>query len=284
MNTARIFDIQRFSLHDGPGIRTTVFFKGCPLRCLWCHNPESQRSEKELLLYKDKCVGCGACRAACERAFTPDCRNQCVCVPVCKHGAREQSGREESTHGILRAVLRDKPFYKTSGGGVTLSGGEPLAQPDAAAQILSGCKAENVHTAVETAGYAPWEAFEKILRVTDLFLFDIKGIDDTRHQKNTGVSNERILENARRLAEAGANIRFRLPYVPGYTDTEAAAVAAFARACGAPLELMAYHNIAAGKYAALGRQNVTADVIPPAQEEMRRLAEALGAIYDPAGV
>lgn len=284
MSTARIFDIQRFSLHDGPGIRTTVFFKGCNLRCLWCHNPESQRIGNELLFYKEKCVGCGACKAVCERAFTPACRNECVCVSACRHGAREQSGREETLDEIVRVCLRDRPFYETSGGGVTLSGGEPLLQHYAAFEILAACRTENVHTAIETAGNVPWDVFEHVLPVTDLFLFDLKGMDPALHQKNTGVSNEGILENARRLAKTGAEIRFRMPYVPGYNDGEAPAVARFARECGYPLELMAFHNIAAGKYAALGRKNETAEVIPPSPEEMRRLAESLGAIYDSAGV
>lgn len=284
MSTARIFDIQRFSLHDGPGIRTTVFFKGCNLRCLWCHNPESQRVGNELLFYKEKCVGCGACKAVCARALTPECRNECVCVSACKHGAREQSGREEDTAEIVRICLRDRPFYETSGGGVTLSGGEPLLQPEAAFEILSACRTENVHTAIETAGNVPWDVLDRMLPVTDLFLFDIKGIYPALHQKNTGVSNEGILENARRLAETAAEVRFRMPYVPGYNDNEAQAVAAFAKACGRPLELMAYHNIAAGKYEALGRTYETAHVTPPAPETVQALAGSLGAIYEPAGV
>ena len=144
MSTARIFDIQRFSLHDGPGIRTTVFFKDCNLRCRWCHNPESQRVGNELLFYKEKCMGCGACKAVCARAFTPECRNECACVSACVHGAREQSGRDADTAEIVRVCLRDRPFYETSGGGVTLSGGEPLLQPEAAFEILSAIPASGV--------------------------------------------------------------------------------------------------------------------------------------------
>lgn len=284
MSTALIFDIQRFSLHDGPGIRTTVFFKGCPLRCLWCHNPESQKREPELMFYREKCVGCGACRAVCPRAFTPACRGELACVPVCKYGAREQSGRQETVETVLGEVLRDLPFYKTSGGGVTLSGGEPLAQPEAAFALLQGCKAAGVHTAVETAGHVPWEIFERLLPVTDLFLFDLKGTDPALHKKNTGVSNGRILENAEKLAKTGAAIRFRMPCVPGFNDTEAEGVAAFAEHCGAPLELMAYHNIGAGKYEALGRKDPTAGIAPPSPDEMRALAASLGAAYETAGM
>ncbi len=283
MSTACIFDIQRFSLHDGPGIRTTVFFKGCNLRCLWCHNPESQRPAPELMLYREKCTGCGACRAFCEKAFTPECERCGRCAAVCIHGARERSGREADTAEIIRTVLRDQPFYRTSGGGVTLSGGEPLLQPDAALEILSACKAHGIHTAVETAGNVPWRVLEPFLSVTDLFLYDIKGIDALAHQKNTGVSNRQILQNARALAERGANIRFRMPYIPGFNAEEAPAVAAFAAECARPPELMAYHNIGTGKYAALQRPCPTAEVVPPSPEAMETLAEKLGARFERQG-
>ncbi len=284
MSTACIFDIQRFSLHDGPGIRTTVFFKGCSLSCLWCHNPESQSPAPELMLYKEKCTGCGACRAFCGKAFTDACTRCGACAIICPSGARERTGREADTNEIVRTVLRDVPFYNTSGGGVTLSGGEPLLQPDAAYDILAACKQNGVHTAVETAGNVPQAALERILPVTDLFLFDIKGINEALHMKNTGVSNRRILENARWLVAQGADVRFRMPYVPGFNDREAPAVASFAKASARPPELMAYHGIGAGKYAALGRSYKAENVAPPAADEMQRLARSLGAIFEPAGV
>lgn len=284
MSTACIFDIQRFSLHDGPGIRTTVFFKGCNLRCLWCHNPESQRGTPELMLYAEKCVGCGKCRAFCEKAFTQACVRCGKCAPVCAYGAREVSGRAETTEEILRACLRDLPFYKTSGGGVTLSGGEPLLQPAAAEEILAACRQKGVHTAVETAGNVARDTLEKLLPVTDLFLFDIKGIDEPLHIKNTGVSNRRILENARWLVSQGADIRLRMPYVPGFNGEEAPAVAAFAKECGRPLELMAYHEIGVGKYGPLGRPYPAKSAVPPAADEMEDLAASLGAYYEPAGI
>ena len=284
MSTACIFDIQRFSLHDGPGIRTTVFFKGCSLRCLWCHNPESQSPAPELMFYKEKCTGCGACSAFCGKAFTDACVRCGSCAAVCPSCARERTGRKADTSEIVRNVLRDVPFYNTSGGGVTLSGGEPLLQPAAAYEILAECKQNGVHTAVETAGNVPQGTLEKILPVTDLFLFDIKGINETLYVKNTGVPNRRILENARFLASTGAEMRLRMPYVPGCNDQEAPAVAAFAKACGRPLELMAYHGIGAGKYAALGRTYSAENVAPPTADEMQRLARSLGAMFDPAGV
>lgn len=282
--TVNLFDIQRFSLHDGPGIRTVVFFKGCNLRCLWCHNPESQRSAPELMLYKEKCVGCGACSAFCAKAFTADCARCGACAQACVHGARERSGETAAVEDVVRTALRDAPFYRTSGGGVTLSGGEPLLQPEAAAAILFACRAQGVHTAVETAGNVPWETFLQLLPAADLFLFDIKGIDDALHRRNTGASNRLILENARKLCKTGAQMRFRMPYVPGFNAQEAPAVAAFARECGVPLELMAYHNIGAGKYDALERPYPAADAVLPTQAQMRELAGSLGAAYEPAGV
>ena len=282
--TALVFDVQRFSLHDGPGIRTVVFFKGCPLRCLWCHNPESQRGAPELMFYREKCTGCGACAKRCALAFTPGCRRCGACAGACARGAREQTGREAEVSDLIAEALRDVPFYRTSGGGVTLSGGEPLMQSSAAAAILAGCKAAGVHTALETSGFADWRAFEAVLPVTDLFLFDLKGMDEDTHVKNTGVSNRAIIENARSLAAAGAEIRFRMPYVPGMNADEAPAAAAFAKSLGKDLELMAYHNIGVGKYAALGRTYACADLLPPAEEEMRLAATRLGALYDPAGI
>ena len=174
----RIFDIQRFSIYDGPGIRTNVFLKGCNLRCKWCHNPESQRMANDLLFYREKCVGCGACKAVCDKAFTPACTGCGKCAEVCRHGAREISGRTVSADEVVGKVLRDRRFYKTSGGGVTLTGGEPLLQPDFAAEILEKCKAAGLHTAVETAGNVPWSTFERVLPYLDLVLFDLKSLDE----------------------------------------------------------------------------------------------------------
>ena len=231
------------------------------------------------MLYKEKCTGCGACKDYCARAFTLDCKKCGACASVCLHGAREQSGREADAAEIVRTVLRDLPFYKTSGGGITLSGGEPLLQKDAAKEILAACKAAGVNTAVETAGNVPWETFEALLPVTDLWLYDIKGTDEETHKKNTGADNRLILENARRLAESGAAVRFRMPCIPGYNDAEAPAVAAFAKALGFPLELMAYHSLGESKYAALGRACPTVGLAAPSKDGMKRLAEELGAVY-----
>ena len=278
----RIFDLQRFSLHDGPGIRTNVFFKGCNLRCVWCHNPESQKPENELLYYADKCVGCGACRAVCSRAFTSECRADGKCISVCKHGAREISGKTVSVEEILLSVKRDSPYYSRSGGGITLSGGEPLLQHKAACFLLEECKRAGIHTAIETAGNVPFSAIREVMPVTDLFLFDIKGMDPVRHKRNTGVTNELILDNAVKTAALHSGVRFRMPYVPGFNDDEAASVAGFAKKLNVPLELMAYHNIGLGKYRSLNRTCETEKIIPPSPEEMRETAEKLGAFYDAA--
>ena len=277
--TGRVFDIQRFSLHDGPGIRTAVFFKGCPLRCLWCHNPESQRPGPELLFYAHKCAGCGKCAALCANTRTPECTGCGRCVSVCAYGAREISGREISAEEVLKTVLRDKAFYRTSGGGVTLTGGEPLAQPDFAFALLRLCRDNGVDTAMETCGYAPWEALERLLPLLDRIYYDIKGIDPARHERNTGVSNERILSNAERLKASGADVTFRMPYIPGFNDGELAAVKAFVG--DFPLQLMPYHATGEGKYAALGRPYPAAGTVPPEREFMTALAERHGAIYDP---
>lgn len=275
-----IFDVQRFSIHDGPGIRTTVFFKGCNLRCRWCHNPESQVSAPQLLFYAHKCVGCGACLAVCQKTHTPACTACGRCAEICRHGAREISGYTATAEEIAALALRDRAYYETSGGGVTLSGGEPLLQPDFAFALLRLCKEAGVHTAVETAANVPWPVFDRLLPFIDLVLCDVKGADPALHQKNTGVNNRLILENVEKLKQSGKTIRFRMPYVPGYNDAELPAVRALTE--GFPLELMAYHAIGASKYAALGWDYPCADVAPPEKATMAALAARHGAIFDPA--
>ena len=229
--TGKIFDIQRFSVHDGPGIRTTVFLKGCPLSCLWCHNPESKSAKSEIMLHGKKCIGCLECVRACElglHSFTEEGehlirRSECTLCTKCAQacvGAIEICGKDNSAEAIIETVLKDRDFYKNSGGGMTLSGGEPLMQPEFAKELLSLAKAEGINTAIETSGYASFDAIEAIIPYTDLFLWDVKETDCERHKLYTGVSNERILENLRRLSAAGASIVLRCPIIPGYNDRE----------------------------------------------------------------
>ena len=279
-----IFDIQRFCIHDGPGIRTTVFLKGCPLRCLWCHNPESQKKAPQLMFFKDKCTGCGKCREVCKKAFTSACSvcSAVDCAEVCRSGARVKSGRTVSSREVVETVLRDKEYYKTSGGGVTVSGGEPLLAGEFLKEILSGCKQAGIHTAVETSGAVGWECFADVLELVDLFLYDIKGTDPEKHRHNTGISNDLILENAARLTESGKNVLFRMPVVPGYNDDEVKTVSRFAG--DTPLEILAFHTAGNGKYKALSRENEIIKAEPFSSEKMKRIAEETGAVYNPAGI
>ena len=278
----KIFDIQRFSIYDGPGIRTNVFLKGCNLRCLWCHNPESQSMKNELMLNHDKCVDCGECSKICDKTFTSDCTACGKCAEVCAHKARKIKGETVSAENIVKTVLKDNEFYKTSGGGVTLSGGEPLLQADFAAEILKKCKESGIHTAIETALNVKWESVEKILPYTDLVLCDIKCIDEKKHIDCTGVSNKLILENAQKLRASGVNVIFRTPVIPGYNDDEIGKIAEF---CGDyEYEILAYHKTGCGKYKSLGREYALSSVEPPSAEFMNGLSEKYGAKYNRTGM
>ena len=227
--TGTIFDIKRYAIHDGPGIRTTVFLKGCPLSCLWCHNPESQKPAPELLFWEERCTQCAACIAACpEKAISQHngCiatdRDRCTacgaCVLVCPNRAREIVGRTVSVDEVLHEVEKDVLFYDESDGGVTLSGGEPLFQPDFSQALLRACKAREIHTALDTCGDVEEKFLLDIAEVTDLFLYDLKLIDPETHKRRTGVSNKRILSNLRRLDERGERIWIRIPLIPGIND------------------------------------------------------------------
>lgn len=226
MATGRIFNIQRFSIHDGPGIRTTVFFKGCPLRCLWCGNPESIRPEPSLSYVREKCTACGACLDRCpEGALAADGegkpridRGRCTgcgkCAEVCDFKALEIVGRDMTVAEVMAVVLRDADYYRASGGGLTLSGGEPLMQDQFAFELLGDAKAEGLHLGVETSGLVPWQVFERLVPIVDLWLYDFKETDPRLHQKFTGFWNSEILGNLRRLHAAGAPILLRCPMIP----------------------------------------------------------------------
>ncbi len=269
--TGIIFNIQRFCLHDGDGIRTTVFFKGCNLSCIWCHNPESQSFKPQLMFYKDKCTGCGKCKDFCDNAFGDNCKACGKCADACRAKARQLCGYEIDSDEVMHTIERDVKFYNTAGGGVTFSGGEPMLQLEFLKELLVKCKQKGIHTAVETAGNVDFSSFEQILPYTDLFLYDIKAYDTELHKKLTGVQNERILQNALKLMERKANVLFRMPFVPGINDGELKAVSQFVFPY--KLELMPYHGICVGKYAALDRSFETESVREPSKEEMRLLVK-----------
>ncbi len=229
VNRGMIMNIQKYSVHDGPGIRTTVFLKGCPLNCWWCHNPESQNIDFQIMYFKDRCTGCGICEKRCpENAIEIKdgkaiidheiCTLCGKCEDFCPNEARKFVGKYMTTTELMKEIKKDEIFYEESGGGVTFSGGEPLVQIDFLQNMLKLCKEEEIHTTVDTSGYSKWENIEKIIDYTDLFLYDIKIMDDYRHNKYMGVSNKVILENLKRLSQAGSNIYVRIPIIKGVND------------------------------------------------------------------
>ena len=284
-----VTDIQRFSIHDGPGIRTTVFVKGCPLRCFWCHNPEALEPRPQLQYFPDRCIGCGACVDACPEAAhaihdgihrfdRSRCTGCGLCVETCYARALLMAGEVKSADEIVEVVLRDTAFYETSGGGVTISGGEPLQQPRFTRAVLAACREAGVHTAIETAGHVAWDHLLTVLPETDLVMMDIKTMHTEAHRKATGVSNERILENARRVSENGTPLIIRTPIVPGVNDTVESidAIAGFAAGLRSLVtyELLRFHMMAGAKYAALGMACQAAELTPPDDELMARLTAA----------
>lgn len=272
---ASIFDVKRFAVHDGDGIRTTVFFKGCPLRCVWCHNPEGLTRPKQLAYYAHKCIGCGECATACaahtiselghefDRDKCNGCEGEetCLCEPLCLGGALKHYGRDVSVKDLMPELLEDIDFYKNSGGGVTLSGGECLVQADFCAELLKSLKEQGIHTAVDTCGLVPRASIEKVLPYTDIFLYDVKAIDGEVHQKCTGVDNALILDNLRYLDSVGAKIEIRIPVVPGYNDFELEKIHSFLSGLKniTAIKELKYHNLAGSKYDALGLENT----LPP---------------------
>ena len=257
MGKAIIFDIERNSFVDGPGIRTTVFFKGCNLHCVWCHNPESQDFKPQMMFYKDKCKGCGKCKEVCPYNLE-NCDLCGKCTLYCPVDARKICGKEYTFDEVLAEVIKDKSFYENSGGGVTFSGGECMLQIDFLCEILKKCKENGIHTAVDTAGHIPFESFEKILPYTDLFLYDIKIFDSKKHKQYVGIGNELILENLKKLLNADAKIWIRIPIIPGVNDSigEMQKIKAFLDSCGKPekIELLPYHAMGENKYRAIGKE------------------------------
>lgn len=282
MATALIADIKRMTLHDGPGIRSTVFVKGCPLRCLWCHNPESISAKPQMLYHENLCLHCGNCDSACsigavksgviDRAL---CTNCGACAENCFREALTLSGKNMTAREVFESVMRDKCYYG-SDGGVTVSGGEPLLYPDFTAELFTLLRAEHIHTALDTCGEIPFERFETVLPYTDLVLFDLKGMDPVRHKVNTGKSNERILKNLQELGRRNIPVEIRIPLIPGHNDSpeELQTMADFLKTIPSlvKVKLLAFHNMARNKYRAAGLVDTTPDVAPPDDAAMEKAA------------
>jgi pyruvate formate lyase activating enzyme len=286
----RIFNIQRFSVHDGPGVRTTVFLKGCPARCLWCHNPESQAAAPELIRSPERCVKCGSCVAICPHALCPDdidprrCAGCELCAGVCPTGARAIVGRTMTVAEVLADVERDRVFYEGSAGGLTVSGGEPFAQSRFLHSLLSQAKQRGLATAVETCGAASRAALLAAAPLVDLFLYDLKTSDADRHREYIGLPLAPILANLSALAAVHSNIWIRIPIVPGYTDDETdlartARIVAETRGIKR-VHLLPYHATGTSKFARLGRECAVRHVTAPAAERM----ESLAAIFRARGL
>ena len=270
-----ISDIKRFAVHDGDGIRTTVFLKGCSLKCVWCHNPEGISFKPQLAYYENKCIGCGECVSVCpsnahkmtDNGHLLD-RELCIscgkCVDECLGSALTFYGREITVDELLPTLLEDKDFYDTSGGGVTISGGECLCQADFCAELLKALKEKGVNTAVDTCGFVPRESVDKVLPYTDMFLFDIKAINEDVHTKCTGHPNKQILDNIKYIDSCGKVIEVRIPYVPEFNDNQIDKIAEFLKPLKnvKSVKVLPYHNYAGSKYSALGMDNTLPPILP----------------------
>lgn len=287
-----LFNIQRYSLHDGPGIRTIPFFKGCPLTCRWCSNPESQRPQPELVYKKNDCIRCGKCVDACkQKALSPGNpffidRERCIqcgdCTRVCPTQALEMKGKRMTVRDVIRELQKEENLFRRSGGGITLSGGEPLAQPEFARELLKACKEKGWHTAIETTGLTSKETIEEVFPWIDLALTDIKAINPAVHEENTGVNNSRILENLIRISFL-TKVIVRIPVIPGVNDNpdEIRSIAEFARLMSGidTIHLLPYHTFGENKYSLLGRIYPMGDAQSHSEnkiEGLKKIVESMG--------
>ena len=284
MENVLISNIQRFSTKDGPGIRTTVFFKGCPLRCKWCHNPETHLLSEEIMYNRENCTLCGRCVTACPEGAvkienntvvtdTKKCTSCQKCTEECFYNAREISGKSLSFDHVCDIIERDTAFYSESGGGVTFSGGECLMFPEMLTKLLKFCKSRRIHTAVDTSGFSTWEVLENIAPFTDLFLYDIKAYSSSLHEKLTGVPNSLIWENLERLAQKGADINLRVLLIEGCNaiDEEVAKIAERCASMGIKkVNLLPYHDMGKYKYTKLGREYDSNSMSTPSDEKMQK--------------
>jgi len=292
MESGTVFNIQRFSVHDGPGIRTTVFLKGCPLACAWCHNPEGIASGPEVTLSLNRCIECGECVQVCPLSLpvpgaapTAEALDLCLscgaCAEACPCEARQLAGRHMTVEEVVAEVLKDRIFFDESGGGVTFSGGEPLWQAGFLRRLLSACRNLGIHTAVDTSGLASWEDLAAVAELTDLILYDIKMMDDGVHQTYTGVSNRPILANLRRLGAVHRRIWVRVPVIPGINDSQenleatarlAASAEGVERVC-----LLPYHPLGEDKLRRLGRDSILTELSRPSTARMENLVNMVEA-------